>query len=262
MKTVLILASLALTRIAIAGTNDMTMPGVIPAATFTPHGKKGATAQMSPVPASAPMAPAAVPLPLVSTPTVITPSGCPPPDALFLPTGFTFPAVLPDAIYSYNVTAPVMALLEDDVKFRGRIVLPRTTRLVGNASTLHSLDRVNINWELAVLPEGCEFQISAIAISANDGSAGIQGKLEKHEDSIAAQIALKSMITAAGSAAAAVTPAAPLEGAVAGNFANEANQNVDQNIAKVKNLESITVRERTAIRVFVLRRFLRPGEGR
>jgi type IV secretory pathway VirB10-like protein len=179
---------------------------------------------------------------------------CPGEDVLFLPTGFTFPALLPDAIYSYNTAAPVIALLEDDVKFRRRIVLPRGTKLVGNASTLHTLDRVNLVWELAVLPEGCEFNISAIGLSADDGSAGIKGKMEKHEDSMAAQIALKGMLSAASVAA---TAAAPMEGAVAAGFTNEANQNLDQSISKVKSLESIYIHERMPIRIFVLRRFIR-----
>jgi type IV secretory pathway VirB10-like protein len=179
---------------------------------------------------------------------------CPGEDVLFLPTGFTFPALLPDAIYSYNTAAPVIAVLEDDVKFRRHIVLPRGTKLVGNASTLHTLDRVNLIWELAVLPEGCEFNISAIGLSADDGSAGVKGKLEKHEDSVAAHIALKSMLSAASVAA---TVAAPMEGAVATGFSNEANQNLDQSMSKVKSLESIYVHERMPIRVFVLRRFMR-----
>lgn len=184
---------------------------------------------------------------------------CPGEDAVFLPTGFSFPAMLPDAIYSYNTLAPVTALIEDDIKFRGKVVLPRGTRLVGTASTLHTLDRVNLTWALAVFPEGCEFNISAIALSADDGSAGIKGKLEKHEDSIAAHVAMKSVLSAA-SAAAAI--ASPIEGAVASGVSNEAGQNIDESLAKVKSLDSIFIHERTAIRVLILRRFLVTGEGK
>lgn len=180
-------------------------------------------------------------------------------DSVFLPTGFTFPALLPDAIFSYNTAAPVIAVLEDDVRFRERVVFPRGTRLVGSASTLHTLDRVNILWELAVPPDGCEFSFSGIALSASDGSAGIVGKVEKHEDSIAAHVALKSML---GAASAAASVAAPIEGAVAGGITSEASQAVDQSLAKVKKLESIYVHERTQIRVFVLRRFVRSANPR
>ena len=179
---------------------------------------------------------------------------CPGADDFFLPTGFTFPALLPDAVFSYNTMAPVTAVLEDDVKFQGRVVLPRHTRLIGGVSVLHTLDRVNITWRLAVLPEGCEFEFPGIALSADDGSGGVKGKVEKHEDSVAAQVALKSILNGAQQAAAI---AVPVEGALASGFSSEANLMLDQNIAKVKNLESIYIRERTQIRVLVMRRFSR-----
>ena len=181
-----------------------------------------------------------------------------PGDIAFFPTGFTFSALLPDAIYSYNTLAPVLAVVEDDVKFRDRVVLPKNTHLVGTAGTAHTLDRVNINWTLAVTPEGCEFPFSGLALSADDGSAGVKGKLEKHEyNSIAATIALKSVLMGVQTAAAV---AAPIEGAVTSGFSNEANQMLDQNVSKAKSLESIYVHERTPIRIFVMRRFL-PGVG-
>lgn len=183
-------------------------------------------------------------------------SACPG-DIAFFPTGFTFSALLPDAIYSYNTLAPVVAIVEDDVKFRDRIVLPRNTRLIGAAGTVHTLDRVNIDLTLAVTPEGCEFPFYGLALSADDGSAGVKGKLEKHEDSVAATIALRSVLSGVQLAAAA---AAPIEGAVTSGFSNEANQMLDQNISKSKSLESIYIRERTPIRVFVMHRFI-PDAG-
>jgi type IV secretory pathway VirB10-like protein len=184
---------------------------------------------------------------------------CPADGVRFLPTGFTFSALLPDAIFSYNTIAPTIAIVEDDVKFRNLVIIPKGTRLVGTASTLHTLDRVNINMSLVVLPDGCEFPLSAIALSADDGSAGIKGKVQKHEDSIAARIALKSVLSA-GTAAASIV--APIEGAVVGNLANEGTQVIDQDLAKVKSLTSIYVHERMPIRIFVLRRFIRDGVGR
>jgi hypothetical protein len=180
-----------------------------------------------------------------------------PGDIAFFPTGFTFSALLPDAIYSYNTLAPVLAVVEDDVKFHDRVVLPKNTHVVGTAGTVHTLDRVNINWTLAVTPEGCEFPFFGLALSADDGSAGVKGKLEKHEDSIAATIALKSVLTGVQAAAAV---AAPIEGAVTSGFSTEANQMLDQNVSKAKSLESIYVHERTPIRIFVMRRFI-PDAG-
>ena len=184
-------------------------------------------------------------------------SSCPPEGALFLPTGFSFAALLPDSILSYAVSAPVLATLEADIIFRGKIVFPRGTHLIGNAGAMHTLDRVNITWSLAVFPEGCEFPISAIALSADDGAVGVKGRLEKHTDGIAANIALRSMLTAAGTAAAAASPTGSVESAVVGNLSNEAGQNVDQSLGQIRQLESIYVRERTGIRVLVLHRFMR-----
>ena len=180
-----------------------------------------------------------------------------PGDIAFFPTGFTFSALLPDAIYSYNTMAPVVAIVEDDIRFRDRIVLPKNTHLVGSAGTVHTLDRINISWTLAVTPEGCEFPFSGLALSAEDGSAGVKGKLEKHVDSIAATIALKSVLTGVQAAASIATP---VEGAVTSGFSSEANAMLDQNVSKEKSLESIYVHERTPIRIFVLRRFI-PDPG-
>jgi hypothetical protein len=184
---------------------------------------------------------------------------CPPAAIPFLPTGFIFSALLPEAIYSYNTMTPVVAVLESDVKFLNRLVFPANARLIGNVSTVHTFDRANITFTLVVLPEGCEFPISAVALSADDGSSGVKGKLERHEDSLAAQIALKSALSAAQTGAQI---AAPFEATLASNFTGEANQMVDQSISKVKSLESIYIRERTAIRVFVLRRFSRDVTAR
>ena len=209
-------------------------------------------------------APTAAPLCVqISTPAAgnAASSACPPEGALFLPTGFTFGALLPDAVFSYDLSVPVLAVLEDDVKFLDRLVLPRKTRLVGTASTTHSFDRVNINFTLVVLPEGCEFPISAIALSDKDGSSGVPGERTTHDDAIGAHIALQSMLTAAGAAATAATPGGSVEGLLATNFTGEANQQVGQSLNQVKSLDSINVRERTAIRVFVLHRFLRPTES-
>ena len=179
---------------------------------------------------------------------------CPPANTAFLPTGFIFPALLPDAVFSYNTLAPTIAIVEDDIKFLGRVVIPKGSRLIGEATTLHTFDRVNISFRLIVFPEGCEAPLSGLALSADDGSAGIKGKVERHEDSVAAQLAMKAAITGAQAGAAIV---APVEGAVSSAFTNEASSMLDQNIAKAKSLDSIYIHERTQIRIFNQRRFTR-----
>ena len=180
-----------------------------------------------------------------------------PGDIAFFPTGFTFSALLPDAVYSYALLVPIVAVLEDDVRFRGHVVLTKNTHLIGSAGTVHTLDRVNVNFTLAVTPEGCEFPFAGLALSADDGSAGIKGKLEKHESAVAATIALQSVLTGVQAAAAIATP---VESAITSGFSNEANQMLGQNVSKQKSLESIYVHERTSIRVFVIRRFI-PDPG-
>ena len=96
--------------------------------------------------------------------------------------------------------------------------------------------------------------MKGLALSADDGSAGIKGKVEKHEDSIAAGIAMKAALTGLQAGAAI---AAPIEGAVTSGFTNEASGMLDQNIAKAKSLESIYIHERVQIRVLIQRRFTR-----
>jgi type IV secretory pathway VirB10-like protein len=44
-----------------------------------------------------------------------------------------------------------------------------------------SLDRINVRFDLLVLPDGREKRIQAIALS-EDGAAGIKGKVDKHTD--------------------------------------------------------------------------------
>jgi type IV secretory pathway VirB10-like protein len=179
---------------------------------------------------------------------------CPPADIPFLPTGFSFPALLPDSIYSYNTLAPTLAVVEDDIKFLGRVVIPKGSHLIGEATTLHTFDRVNISFRLVVFPEGCEVAMNGLALSADDGSAGIRGRVERHEDAVAAQLAMKAAITGAQAGAAIV---APVESAVSSAFTNEASSMLDQNVAKAKSLESIYIHERTQIRIFMQRRFTR-----
>lgn len=229
------------------------LPGAASAANYPDPSPQELGVVMADIPQSRPRGDAAE----KPKPSPSQASACPGSDVLFLPTGFTFPALLPNAIYSFNTIAPVIGELEDDVKFRGRVVLPRGTRLVGSASTLHTLDRVNITWQLAVLPAGCEFAFDGLSLSADDGSAGIKGQVETHKGSVAAQVALKSALNVAGAAAAA---AAPVEGALASGLTAQASQGLDETMTKVDNLESIYIHERTEVRVLVLRRFTRSPE--
>lgn len=230
--------------------DDLGLPQIIMAPA---HKSRRARGEQQPQPPRLSTATATCP----QTPKVEKDPVCPPASIPFLPTGFIFPALLPDAIYSYNTLAPTVAVVEDDIKFLGRVAIPKGSRLIGEATTLHTFDRVNISFRLVVFPEGCEVSLNGMALSADDGSAGIKGKVEKHEDSVAAQLAMKAALTGAQAGAAIV---APIESSVSSAFTNEAASMLDQNITKAKSLESIYIHERTQIRIFNQRRFSRATE--
>src|SRR5271157_410370 len=49
----------------------------------------------------------------------------------FLPTGFTFPAQLENAVYSYNVESPAIAVVERDIEYLKKVVIQAKTRVIG-----------------------------------------------------------------------------------------------------------------------------------
>ncbi|MDO8757453.1 MAG: hypothetical protein Q7J64_05540, partial [Elusimicrobiota bacterium] len=68
----------------------------------------------------------------------------------FLPTGFTFPVRLENAIFSFNVETPAIAVVERDVVYLRRVVIPAGTRAIGSVAVLKSHDRVLINFHTLV----------------------------------------------------------------------------------------------------------------
>ena len=115
----------------------------------------------------------------------------------FLPTGTILRVTITNAIFSFNLATPVIAELDEDASFnKGGVVFPKKTRFLGQALVLKSHDRVNITFSLAVLPDGKEIKLTGLALSP-DGSAGIQGKVDKQKDSAIASAALKGAIMGA-----------------------------------------------------------------
>lgn len=74
-------------------------------------------------------------------------------------------------------------------------------------------------------------------------------KVEKHKDVMAAKIAMKSVLAAA-QAGASVTPT--IEGSMTSGLAQEAAASLDT--TNPKQLESISVEERTSLNIFVTNR--------
>jgi len=104
-----------------------------------------------------------------------------PEDEIGLPSGTRIPVYLLNRIFSFNTAAPVLAVLPQDFKWRNEIRLPKGSRFLGEANVMKSLDRINVRFDLLILPDGREMRIRAMGLSA-DGSAGIRGKVEKHGD--------------------------------------------------------------------------------
>ncbi len=167
----------------------------------------------------------------------------------FLPTGFTFEAVLEGAIFSYNLLTPASAVADENICYRDEIVLPKGTKFIGVVQVVHSLDRVNIDFHTCVFPEGEEIKVDFMALWT-DGSAGVKGKVETHKDAVAAKVAMKSVL--AGVQAGAVAAAPTVEGAVAAGLSQEAVTTLDTSSAKT--LDSISIEERTPIKIFVKER--------
>lgn len=95
--------------------------------------------------------------------------------------GTKIPALLENRIFSFNVAAPVIAIVPKDYLWEGKAVVPQGSKFLGEASIVKTLDRINVRFDLLVLPDGTERRIQAIAL-ASDGAGGIKGKVEKHGD--------------------------------------------------------------------------------
>jgi len=162
----------------------------------------------------------------------------------FLPTGFTFDAVLETAIFSYNLITPALSFMDRHILFGKEVVIPKGSKLVGNVRVLHSLDRVHIDFHTLVFPNGQEIKVNFLALSP-DGSAGIKGKVEKHKDIVAAKVAMRSVLAAAQTGA---NISSSVEGTMAAGLAQEASASLDT--TNLKQIESISVEERTPIKLF------------
>lgn len=170
-------------------------------------------------------------------------------------TGTKIKAVLANAIFSFNVSSPVIAFTDEDVIKDGKVIIPKGTQFIGNAGILKSRDRVNVLFSVMIPPCGKELKIRAMALSL-DGSGGIAGKVEKQYD--------KSFLKAAGEillggAALVVgttsTQAMTLEDEVRLNAARNLTDDAQGALSQVRIEESIRVEAYTPILVLVLESF-------
>lgn len=165
----------------------------------------------------------------------------------FLTTGFSFPARLENAIYSYNVETPAIAIVERNITYQRKVVIPAETRVIGTVTIQKAHDRVLIQFHTLVFPEGDEIKLPGIALSL-DGSAGLKGKVETHKDSAVANTVLRSVV-AGTQAALDITGVSPI--------ASQATQGVSQEVIKELDMDkqqvttSISVDADTGLRVYV-----------
>jgi hypothetical protein len=168
----------------------------------------------------------------------------------FLPTGFTFPVRLQNAVYSYNVESPAIAVIERPVEYLQKVVLPAGTQVIGTVSIQQDHDRILVNFHTMVFPEGDEVKFTGMALSL-DGSAGIKGKVETHKDSSVANTVLRSFVTGT-SQALTMTGISPIASSAAQGLGGEATKELDTQKQQVTT--SISVDAETGLRVYIPQR--------
>lgn len=161
----------------------------------------------------------------------------------FMPTGFTFDAILVTAIFSFNTITPVIAQCDTDIVYLDTVMIPKGTRFIGSCSVEKTVDRVNIRFHRMVFPNGYEQAISAIALHT-DGSGGVPGKISKQKARLPAKILLNAAATTATLNASNSVSAEMIKG-----IADDTNQELAQ-----KQDYSITIKKNVAIQLFNIER--------
>ena len=169
----------------------------------------------------------------------------------FLPTGFTFPVRLQNAVFSYSVESPAIAVIERPVEYLQRVVLPAGTQVIGTVAIQQDHDRILVNFHTLVFPDtGDEVKFTGMALSLN-GSLGIPGKVESHKDSSVANTVLRSFVTGT-SQALTMTGISPIASSAAQGLGGEATKELD--IQKQQVTTSISVDADTGLRVYLPQR--------
>jgi type IV secretory pathway VirB10-like protein len=168
----------------------------------------------------------------------------------FLPTGFTFPVRLENAVYSYNTETPAIAIVEKDVIYRQRVVIPADTRVIGTVGVVKSHDRVLINFHTLVFTTGDEVKFGGMGLSL-DGSAGVKGKVETHKDSSVANTVLRSLVSGTQTALT-VSGISPIASGATAGLSQEATKELDTQRQEVT--ESISIDAETGLRVYIPQR--------
>ncbi len=171
---------------------------------------------------------------------------------LGLPSGTKVPALLSSRVFSFNVAAPVLALVAKDFAWQGRTVIPKDSRFFGEAGVLKSIDRINVTFDLLIFPDGREIRVRAMALS-EDGSSGVKGKIEKHGD-VKVLKAIGETLLAGSSLFVGGGRRNPysLEDQLRMNLAQNLTDQAGQDLRSIRVDKSVTVEAYTPIQVILL----------
>ncbi|MDE1977459.1 MAG: hypothetical protein KGI84_09420 [Elusimicrobia bacterium] len=168
----------------------------------------------------------------------------------FLPTGFTFPARLVNAVFSYNVESPAIAMVDRDVDYLGQVVIPAQTQIIGTVSVQQDHDRILVTFHTIVFPKGDEIKFTGLGLSL-DGSLGIPGEVETHKDSEVANTVLRSLVTGTQDAVS-MSGVNPITSQAMEGLSNEAAGTLDHQRERITT--SISVPADTALKIYLPRR--------
>lgn len=173
-------------------------------------------------------------------------------EPLGIPSGTRIPALLSNRIFSFNVEAPVVALVNQDFKWKDKVVIPKGTQFLGEASVVKSIDRINVSFNVLIFPDGKEVRVRAMALSP-DGAGGIKGKVQKHRD-IKALKAVGETLLGGVSLFAGGVRSAPfsMEDQLRLNLTQNLTNQAAQDLRSVRVDESITAEAYTPIDVMIL----------
>lgn len=170
---------------------------------------------------------------------------------LGIATGSKLKAHLANAIFSFNVTSPVVAVVDEDFVKDDEVVVAKGTQFIGDAAVQKSRDRINVRFSVMVTPDGKETRVSAMALSL-DGSGGIKGKVDRQSDksmfkSIGETLLAGSAIVL-GNRGGAMSLNDELRLNTARNLSDDARDSLNQ----IKIEESVSVEAYTPILVLFL----------
>ncbi|MBI3552607.1 MAG: hypothetical protein HY077_08805 [Elusimicrobia bacterium] len=146
--------------------------------------------------------------------------------------------------------SPAIAVVDREVEYLKKAVIPVGTKVIGTVSIQQTHDRALIIFHTIVFPEGDEMKFSGMALSL-DGSAGIKGKVETHKDSSVANTVLKSVVTGT-QGALMFSGVSPIAAGATQGLSNEATKELDLQRQEVTT--SISVDAETGLKVYLPQR--------